>query len=89
MGADNQNQNTVTSEIQNTIETEQFNDKTYNKDPSQREIINEKPQEEESQQQNDENQHSTNQFTFNRPVTVSDVLEGKVTLPPKKSAERK
>ncbi|CAG8672753.1 17113_t:CDS:2 [Rhizophagus irregularis] len=84
MGSDNQNQRSITSEIQtstyntNDTETEQFDEKTFNND---QDTISKKQ---------DENQQQTNQFTFDRPVTVSDVLEGKITLPtpaPKKQIE--
>jgi hypothetical protein len=86
MGSDNQNQSSITSEMQtstyntNDTETEQFDEKTYNND---QDTISKKQE---------ENQQQSNQFTFDRPVTVSDVLEGKITLPtpaPKKPAERK
>ncbi|CAB4382416.1 unnamed protein product [Rhizophagus irregularis] len=85
MGSDNQNQRSITSEIQtstyntNDTETEQFDEKTFNND---QDTISKKQ---------DENQQQTNQFTFDRPVTVSDVLEGKITLPtpaPKKQIEK-
>ncbi|RIA98409.1 hypothetical protein C1645_750197 [Glomus cerebriforme] len=80
----NQNQNSITSEVQtfthntNDTETVHFDEINYNND---QDIINEKYQ---------ENQHPTNQFAYDRPVTVSDVLEGKITLPtpvPKKQTE--
>ena|SRR6266542_6826338 len=82
-----------TNNMNTTTETEHFNEKTYN---SQNDGINEKKgfhkQEEFQQQKDEENQPSaTNQFTLDRPVTVSDVLEGKITLPTpiKKTNKRK
>ncbi|GBB85319.1 hypothetical protein RclHR1_11890002 [Rhizophagus clarus] len=81
MGLDNQNQSSITREIQsstyntNDTETEHFDEKTYNND----------------QDTTNKKQEQTNQFKFDRPVTVSDVLEGKITLPipaSKKPTER-
>ncbi|CAG8539560.1 9731_t:CDS:2 [Funneliformis mosseae] len=87
-----QNRNTIkeksannfnTTNTNNATETEQFNEKTYS---SQENVINEKQelyqQQEPQHLQHEENHHfANNQFVLDRPVTVSDVLEGKIMLP--------
>ncbi|CAI2177957.1 1254_t:CDS:2 [Funneliformis geosporum] len=89
MNPDIQKRNTIneksannfnTTNTNNVTETEQFNEKTFS---SQQDVINEKQElHHQKQEAQDENHHfATNQFGLDRPVTVSDVLEGKITLP--------